>query len=295
MRASRLRASVVSMAVRFTHMRPSFFIIGANKCGTSSLYRYILANPKVLPCAEKEPNFFGQHSAAYIAGHIDEYFSLFPTCDYRGPLTFEWEASDLAGTSSPTTIVVDRRPDGRYITGEASANTFHDVSPSLLHRYLPDAKLIVLLRNPVDRAYSHHRMYRRFRDAGHDLSSGGGELEVDIRAEIAAHERGERTEYIAPGIYVELLRGWIATYGANKVKVLVTADLSRPRAAKQIMLELEDYLGLPAHDYADLLARRFNRAVPASIAPGARSLLADFYRPHNDRLREYLGREFDWG
>jgi sulfotransferase family protein len=294
LRTSRLRASVVRMAVRSTHMRPSFFIIGANKCGTSSLYRYILANPRVLPCAQKEPNFFGQHSAAYITGHIDEYFSLFPTRDYRGPLTFDWEASDEAGTSSPTTIVVDRRPDGLYITGEASANTFHDVSPSLLHRYLPDSKLIVLLRNPVDRAHSHHRMYRRFRDAGHDLSVEVGDFEVDIRAEMAAHQRGERTEYIAPGMYDELLRGWIATYGANKVKVLATEDLGRPRAAKQIMLELEEYLGLPAHNYADILDRRFNRGGPASIAPAVRSLLADFYRPHNERLQEYLGCEFDW-
>ena len=61
-------------------MRPSFFIIGANKCGTSSLYRYIVANPQVLPCAIKEPNFFGQHSAAYIANHIDE---VLPALDVK--------------------------------------------------------------------------------------------------------------------------------------------------------------------------------------------------------------------
>jgi hypothetical protein len=284
-----------SMAVRTEHMRPSFFIIGANKCGTSSLYRYILANPRVLPCAKKEPNFFGQHSADYIASHIDEYFSLFPTCDYRGPLTFTWEASDEAGTSKPTTIVVERRPDSHYITGEASANTFHDVPPSLLHRYLPDTRLIVLLRNPVDRAYSHHRMYQRFKDAGHDLGIEIGEFEADIRAEMAAHERGEQTEYVGRGIYVELLRGWIATYGAHCVKVLLTEDLGRLRTAEQIMLELEDDLGLPAHDYAGILARRFNRARPASIDSATRALLADFYRPHNARLQEYLGRDLDWG
>jgi hypothetical protein len=111
---------------------------------------------------QKEPNFFGQHSADYIANHIDEYFSLFPTSDYRGPLTFMWEAADEAGTSKPTTIVVERQPDVHYITGEASANTFYDVAPSMLHRYLPDTRLIVLLRNPVERAYSHHRMYQPF-------------------------------------------------------------------------------------------------------------------------------------
>jgi len=275
-------------------MRPSFFIIGANKCGTSSLYRYLLANPQVLPCAKKEPNFFGQHTADYIANHIDEYFSLFPTSDYRGPLTFRWEASDEAGTSKPTTIVVERRPDSHYITGEASANTFRDVAPSMLHRYLPDTKLIVLLRNPVDRAYSHHRMYQRFRTAGHDLGMEIGDFATDIRAEIATHEQGQHTEYLGPGIYIELLPKWVATYGGHCVKVLFTDDLSRPHTAQQIMLELEDYLGLPAHDYADILTRRFNHAKPASIDPTTRCLLADFYRPHNARLQDYLRRDVDW-
>lgn len=281
--------------MRPKHLRPSFFIIGANKCGTSSLYRYILDNPGVLPCAKKEPDFFGQHSADYIARHIDEYFALFPTCDYRGPLTFTWEASDEAGASGPTTIVVDRRPDRHYITGEASANTFHDVAPALLYRYLPGIKLIVLLRNPVDRAYSHHRMYQRFSRRGHDLGIEIGHFEEDIRAEMAAHERGEQTEYIGPGMYVDLLRGWIATYGAENVKVLVTEDLGQLRTARQIMMELEAYLGLPAHDYADILARRFNRASPARLDSTVRSLLADFYHPHNARLQEYLGRELGWG
>lgn len=275
-------------------MRPSFFIIGANKCGTSSLYRYLLANPHVLPCAKKEPNFFGQHCADYIANHIDEYFSLFPTCDYRGPLTFMWEASDEAGASNPTTIVVERRPDGHYITGEASANTFHDVPPSLLHRYLPETRLIVLLRNPVDRAFSHHRMYQRFAAAGHDLDRKISDFAADIRAEMAAHERGERTEYLGPGIYADLLRGWIATYGEHRVKVLFTEDLGRVRTAQRVMVELEDYLGLPAHDYTDILTRRFNHAGAASIDPVTRSLLADFYRPHNARLQEYLERAVDW-
>ncbi|HET9257684.1 MAG TPA: sulfotransferase [Pseudonocardiaceae bacterium] len=282
------------MAVQTQHMRPSFFIIGANKCGTSSLYRYLLANPRVLPCAKKEPNFFGRHSADYIADHIDEYFSLFPTCDYRGPLSFVWEASDEAGTSNPTTIVIPRRPDSHYITGEASANTFHDVAPLLLHRYLPETNLIILLRNPVDRAYSHHRMYQRFRDAGHDLGMEVSDFATDIRAEMAAHEQGERTEYLGPGIYVELLRGWIATYGENRVKVFFTEDLARLRTARQIMLELENHLGLPRHDYADILTRRFNHAKPASMDPATRSALVAFYRPHNARLQEYLGRESHW-
>ncbi|MDX6705126.1 MAG: hypothetical protein QOI48_972 [Solirubrobacteraceae bacterium] len=277
------------------HLRPSFFIIGANKCGTSSLYWYLLMNPAVLPCAEKEPNYFGQHSPAYIARHISDYFALFPTVDDRGPLTFDWHASDDPGTSAvTTTVVVERQPGRRYITGEATASTFHDVAPALLREHLPAAKLIVLVRDPVERAYSHHRMYRRFCDDGWEPGFSVGAFEHDIRAELAKHERGERTEYLGPGLYAELLQRWTSVYGEAQLKVLVTEDLTDPRRGQHVMRELEEYLDLPPHDYGDNLTRRFNRATPAEIPAAERALLADFYRPHNDRLRELLGRDLEW-
>jgi len=279
---------------RDAHMQPSFFIVGANKCGTSSLYRYLLLNPSVLPCAEKEPNFFGQHSPAYVERHLDDYFALFPTVDYAGPLRLPWHASDEAGTSEIGTVLVDRRPDRSYVTGEASANTLHDVEPALLHRHLPAVKLIVLVRDPVARAYSHHRMYRRFRSDGWDPGFEVGTFAADVRAELASHERGERTEYLGPGLYDELLQRWTSCYGQDRVKVLVTEDLADADRAGQIMRELEDYLELPAHDYGELLTRRFNRATPAEIPAAERALLVAFYRPHNDRLRERLGRDLDW-
>jgi sulfotransferase family protein len=273
------------------HLRPSFFIVGANKCGTSSLYRYLLLNPAVLPCTEKEPNFFGLHTPEYIARHIEEYFALFPTSEDCGPLAFDWHASDVAGTPGLTTVVIDRRPDREHITGEATASTFHEVEPALLHEHLPDVKLVVLARDPVERAYSHHRMYRRFCADGWDPGFAVGAFEDDVRAELERHARGQRTEYVGPGLYDELLAGWTTVYGQAAVKVFLSEDLADPGGALSVMRELEDYLGLPAHDYRDMLGRRFNRAPPAAVPPAERRLLADFYRPHNDRLRERLGRE----
>lgn len=275
-------------------MRPSFFVIGANKCGTSSLYRYLVENPAVLPCAEKEPNFFGRHPPEDVAARFDEYLALFPTVDDGGPLAFPWHASDEPGTSAVTTVVVDRRPAVRHVTGEATASTFHDVAPELLHEHLPDVKLVVLVRDPVERAYSHHRMYRRFVAGGWDPGFEVGAFGDDIRAELAAYERGERTEYVGPGVYHELLGRWTAVYGASQVKVLVTEDLGEPAVAPRVMADLEDYLELPRHDYGDILSRRFNRATPAEIPAAERALLADFYRPHNDRMRQRLGRDLAW-
>lgn len=276
------------------YMRPNFFIIGVNKCGTSSLYRYLVAHPNVLPCAKKEPNFFGRYSAEYIASHMDEYFALFPTREYRGDLSFNWESADQAGTSPVTQVHVKRDPGQTYITGEASANTFHDVCPSLLHSYLPDMRLVLLVRNPADRAYSHHRMYSRFRAAGNGFDVEVRDFETDIEAELEAHARGSQTVYISPGIYIDKLLEWAGQYNAGQIKVIVSEELAQPAKAESIMREVEDYLELPHHDYGDFLSRQFNHAPPSDLAPGLRARLTDFYKPYNRRLQRYLGRELNW-
>jgi hypothetical protein len=276
------------------HLRPSFFILGANKCGTSSLYRYLIAHPNVLPCVEKEPNFFGQYNPEYIASHIKDYYAMFPTREYQGDLSLQWEASDQAGTTSPTRIQVKRDPAKPYITGEASANTFHDVSPSLLHQYLPDIRLILLLRNPIDRAYSYHRMCQRFQASGHQLAFAVQGFETDISAELQAYARGEPTHCLSPGIYVDQLQRWVLQYGWSQLRVFITEELAQMDRAKAIMRELEDYLGVPAHEYGDILSRRFNHAPPSEMSPRLRTRLAEFYRPHNRQLQEYLGRELPW-
>ncbi|MBA2593451.1 MAG: sulfotransferase [Gammaproteobacteria bacterium] len=271
------------------HLRPSFFIVGVNKCGTSSLYRYLVDHPAVLPCAEKEPNFFGTHTPDYIAGHIDEYFALFPTDEYGGPLTFEWEASDRAGGPRLTTVCVDRAPHGGYITGEATASTFHEVSPSLLHRYLPETKLIVLVRNPVDRAYSHHLrsrgkrvgLRRRRFSKGH---RGGVECARARRVDSLPLSRSLRRS--TAGV---ARRVWREPGPDDRHR-----DLGQPPVARDTMRQLETYLGLPSHDYAEILARRFNHAPPADITPSLRASLAAFYHPYNVRLQECLGRDLHW-
>jgi hypothetical protein len=248
----------------------------------------------VLPCAEKEPNFFGEHSPDYVARHIEDYFALFPTRDHTGPVTLAWEASDEAGGGQHTTVTVDRHPERSYITGEATASTFHDVPPALLHEHLPDTKLIVLVRNPIDRALSHHRMYQRFYESGYEREGPVGDFETDIAAELDAHGRGEPTRYLAPGFYIDLLQAWETVYGQRQLMVLTSDDLAHPRSADQTMRRLEAYLGLPGDHDTGILRRRFNRARPAAMSPSLRAVLAELYHPYNVRLQAHLGRELDW-
>jgi Sulfotransferase family len=275
-------------------MRPTFFIIGANKCGTSSLYRYLVSHPSVLPCAEKEPNFFGEHDPQYIAAHIDDYFALFPTVEDTGPVTLAWEASEEAGSGRHTTLTIERRPGRSYITGEATASTFHDVSPTLLHRYLPDTKLILVVRDPVERAYSHHRMYQRFYAAGYDREGPVADFETDIAVELEAHRRGGATRYLAPGFYVDLLEDWEAAYGREQILVLTTDDLADASRAHAAMARVETFLGVPGEHDSAMVGRRFNRAKPAIMSAETRRRLTELYHPYNERLERHLGRKLRW-
>ena len=116
-------------------VKPNFLIIGTAKAGTTSLYKYLKQHPQVYMSPNKEPNFFMQEGDSYdntsgsqkhqLIADIETYYSLFQ------------------GLSNEIAI------------GEASTQyLFSHKAPICIQKYLPDVKLIAVLRNPVDRAYS---------------------------------------------------------------------------------------------------------------------------------------------
>ena len=136
---------------------PNFFIIGAPSCGTTSLHYYLQQHPQIFMSKLKEPHFFSFSDKQFkeinigntsykelIVNSLEEYESLFA------------EVSD------------------ELAVGEASASYIYSVeTPKRIKECLPQAKLIVILRNPVDRAYSNyircirngHESIKNFRDA----------------------------------------------------------------------------------------------------------------------------------
>lgn len=110
---------------------PDFLIIGAPKCGTTSLYGYLVQHPSVLPAMCKEVRFFDQ-------------FSHKPLGWYRGHFPTRWAVRRA-----------EKDVGGRVLTGEATPTYLMlDVAPGRAYDVAPEAKLIAVLRNPVDRAYS---------------------------------------------------------------------------------------------------------------------------------------------
>lgn len=276
-------------------LTPRFYIVGERKCGTSSLYRYIVAHPHVLPGKLKEPNFFGRCDPSEIPERIDEYLALFPSAEGPSETELTWPELDREGTLYEEKLRFARVPGREYITGEASANTFQDVAPEVLRRHLPDARLILLVRDPVERAYSHHRMLARFQEEGRDLGFEVGDFDRDIREELDAVARGEPAPCLEPGLYAPRLRAWLDVWGWGQIRVYRTEDLDDPSACSDVLEDVQRYLSLPAHAYGEIAGQKFNKAPDAPMPEETRARLAEYYRPFNRDLEHLLGRPLGWG
>ena len=271
------------------YLRPSFFIIGERKCGTSSLYRYLIAHPNVLPCALKEPNFFGK-GPTHVEKNIKEYWALFPPRKATEAIKFDWPELNEQGILYEEEVVVERQKTIKYITGEASVNTFYEVTPELVKSYLPDIKLILLFRNPIERAFSHHRMYQRFQEEGRDLGFLVNDFETDILKELEQLKNGNKGQYLSPSLYLPQLKAWRKVFGKDQIRVYFAEDLNEIATAKPIMTDIQNYLGLPFFDFEEVLKNRFNVAPKARMNEQIQQTLSSFFQKPNQDLADYLGR-----
>ena len=131
------------------HALPDFLLLGAQKAGSTSLYVHLMQHPQIIGVARKELHFF----------------------DYKSALGSWWYR-----TNFPTKAEMAQRSAALgkpVLTGEASPYyLFHPHAARRIARLLPDVKLIALLRNPVDRAFSHY--HHEVRGGSRDAFASGG-------------------------------------------------------------------------------------------------------------------------
>jgi hypothetical protein len=157
---------------------------------------------------------------------------------------------------------------------------------------------VALLRNPVDRAYSHfqkeHRKgteilpFERALEAESERVPGEREKMIaDPTYRSTAHQR---YSYLARGIYAEQLEAWDSFFPADQLLVVCSEDLFRDPEA--IICQVSEFLGLPRWQPSVERAPRKTKYAPMTTS--ARNWLVDYFRPHNARLQARLGRDFDW-
>lgn len=263
---------------------PDFMIIGAKRGGTTSLWNYLVRHPEVLPLFPslqqiKSPHYFDIN---YGRG-LDWYRSHFPT---------------------RRRVAALRQAGGAALCGEASPYyMFHPLAAERAARTVPNVKAIVLLRNPVDRAYSHFNERRGSDDpVGHEpiaafeeaLRAEDGRLAGEVDRIIAdpsyyspGHDNGS---YLARGRYLEHLRPWFDFFDREQLLVLLAEELYTDPGAT--FGRVCDFLGLRPHGLESY--PRYNFLPTSSMDPGTRKILLDYFRPHNAELGEFLGRELPW-
>ena len=175
----------------------------------------------------------------------------------------------------------------RTLTGEASPSyLFDEQVPQRVAEVLPEAKLIALLRNPVDRTYSHYWHAVR-----------GGEVDLSFEEVIEAELGGEEGNgYIARGIYVDQLERWHRFFEREQLLVLKSEDFFK--GLDEVVGRVLVFLGLPQPKVpltklvpVEVATRGY---YPQQMSPETRERLRDYFEPHNQRLYEYLGTDFGW-
>ena len=268
--------ATVGHATSELRMAPDFLIVGAQRCGTTSLFRYLAGHPVVVPpLFQKGIHFFDLNYGRGARW-------------YRGQF--------------PVRSIADRRVAGtgrRAITGEASPYyVFHPLAADRIARDLPEAKLIVLLRDPVERAFSAHRQEtaRGFETEPFEQALEleetrlAGELER-IHADpayVGFHH--QHHAYLARGRYAEQLQRLFDLVGQERLLVLESADFfATPQAVWQRVLE---FLGLPAW-YPPVFGRH-NAQAGAPLPDRLRERLEEYFEPHDEALAALLGEVPTW-
>jgi hypothetical protein len=261
---------------------PDFMIIGVQRGGTTSLYNYLIKNPCIAPATSKEVHFF---DLSFKKG-VHWYRAHFP-------LRLQKEYAERI------------RGHG-LITGEASpAYLFHPMVPERVARILPQAKLIVMLRNPVDRAYSHYwnkvRAGRETRPFEEAIRSEPEGLWYEWKEALeAGPQRGDdlrhysrmlrRHAYLSRGPYADQLQTWRRLFSQEQMLILCSEDFYADPAAS--LQQVCEFLSVPNWELQEY--KRYKQGQYPSMNPATREWLIDYYRPHNERLYEFLDRRFDW-
>jgi hypothetical protein len=254
---------------------PDLLVIGAQRGGTSSLYRYLGRHPDVVPSVRKETEYF---SRRYDRGEL-WYRGHFPL--RRSGLTFE---------ATPDYLFHPRAADRAAAT-------------------VGDARIVVLLRDPVERAISHwQHMTRLGFEQGtfaQALAAESDRIDEGLAAVRAGTPIDEgpmlRFSYRARGCYDEQLPAWLDRYPRERILVLRSESLFADPAST--MAELERFAGLrpgPATSFRNWSAPsatdRNARPTPTVQASDGDALdeLRSFFAPHNARLAELLDSEPWW-
>lgn len=246
---------------------PDFLVLGAMKAGSTTFHQYIINHPNVIPASIKEVHYFD-----YYYGSNAWYRSNFPKKD-------EMKKNGIS-----------------YLTGEATPQyLFHPLAPKRVFELIPKVKLIAVLRNPIDRAFSHYN--HNVRNGTESLSFEDAifhrekKLNQENKNLLSNNDYDvvffERYNYLNLGKYAEQLSEWFKFFPKEQFFVCKTEDLS-----SNTLINAYEFLGLPSFDPGKIDS--LNSGKYNVMKKSTREQLNKLFAPHNSKLSTLLNMEFNW-
>jgi len=269
----------IGMATASTRPGPELLIVGAKRGGTTSLWRYLIEHPGVLPTFPRAEKIKGTYffDENFAKGE-QWYLSHFPTLRRRRELERQLGYAPVTMEASPYYL-------------------FHPLAPQRARDLLPDTQVVAVLRNPIERAFSH---WKERRNHTEDLAfSDALELEEERTAGEEARILADPTyvsfphrhqTYVAQGCYAPMLERWFAAFPRDQVTVLAAEEFyANPQA---LLDDLCDKVGIPRRRLESV--EPFNSEPSADMDPSVRAQLAERMAPEIAAVERILGRPMPW-
>ena len=244
---------------------PDFLVIGAKRCGTTSLYEYLGEHPCIKKSSHDHIGFFDDN---FDLG-IGFYKSFFPTI-------FEKKFLEFKNRKLLTNDVTSS-----YIQNSQTATK--------IFQTLPDKKIIAILRNPIDRAYSEYNVDLR-------VNPNIQSFETIIQNEIDNMENKDDGEviknkhYLKNGIYFDQLKPWFELFPKKNILILSTEKFGED--ANNIFNIIFKFLNLENYNIEN--SKRMQKGTYAKLNPKTRERLLKFYKLKNNKLYDLINEKFDW-
>ena len=270
---------VVRRSTPAARILPHFLVLGAQRCGTSSLYKYLGRHPRIAPSLRKEVGYFTSSYGEDLTWYLAHF-----------PLEARAKAMERVGQEL---LAFEATPD--YLV--------HPLAPARAKALLPDATFVVLLRDPVERAYSHYLHMRRLGFETRTFEQAIEEEPSTVATDLAqihldaGHnpKQFHRYSYGARSRYVEQLERWMDHYPPDRFLVLDSTELYADPASTY--REILRFLGVARWSPKEFSNHSYvgSPAPPApSMDPGFRRRLSERFGEANQGLAELVGREFPW-
>lgn len=233
----------------FKTILPTFIVVGANKGGTTSIYHYLKQHKQVYLSPIKEPHFFSQDIDINLFKKEFAHNKLQDIEKYvSGDMKEEYHAAFIRDIEQYKKLF-SRVQDQKAIGELSTSYLYSKVAAKEIKNLLPDCKIIICLRNPFERAYSHYRM---------NLWTGNSNEFDFYKALVEDFNHtpkvwGNAHLYTEIGLYYEQVKRYLDVFGKENVKIIFTEDMKKN--APQVIKELYEFIGVDSSFIPDTSTR----------------------------------------